>query len=486
MRLRYKIGLWLAGCLLVVAAIGGAYAFAFFHTFYPVPPRADYPAAPDLATAQRQDLDYFQHYFTLNRAYTSVALAQAKALWRKTVAEAGRLTPAQFDLAILRMVALSDNGHSQLYKPSLYASVDRIPCRLYHFADGWYVIRAGVACRALLGAQLLAIDGQPVAAVAQRMYAYSLGKRDHYDQHVTPFFFESPDLLHAAGIATRPGSLDLRMRVRDGAVRDVAMPADPPDPQGFAADSDWEDAYSDSYLSPRRINGEPAGWTPLLARDAKLPLFIDDYTSPFHTHWWPEKRTLYVQFRSNQDEPGHPIKPFIANVKRAIVADQPRFIVLDLRLDQGGDFTTTAGLMKNLTTLSRSIRHVYVLTSAWTFSAGDISLALAKQHGGDKVTTIGAPAGDRLQIWAEGRGMELPNSKLWAHYATGYEDYTNSCWGRHGCFWTVLFFPTHVKSFAPDVPVAYTFADYMNGRDPLLDKALELRALAAGQIHEDY
>lgn len=474
MRVRYKIGLWFAGCLLMVLAIGGAYAFAFFRTFYPAPPVAGYPPARDLAMAQRQDLDYFQHYFTLNRAYSPATLAQAKALWQKTEAKAGQLTPAQFDLAILRMVALSNNGHSQIYKPSLYASVDRNPCRLYRFSDGWYVIRAGEACKTLLGAQLLAIDGQPVATVAQRMYAYSLGTHNHYDQYVTPFFLESPDLLHATGIATRPGSLDLRVRERDGSVRDVTIPADPPNPAGYAAGSDWMDAYSDSYLSPRRIDGEPAGWTPLLARDAKPPLFIDDYTNPFHTHWWPEKRTLYVQFRSNEDEPGHAIKPFVANVKRAIVADQPRFIVLDLRLDQGGDFTTTAGLMKNITTLARSIRHVYVLTSAWTFSAGDISLALVKQHGGGKVTTIGGLAGDRLQIWAEGRGMELPNSKLWIHYATGYEDYTNPCWGKHGCFWTVLFFPTHVKSFAPDVRVAYTFADYMDGRDPLLDKALEL------------
>ena len=107
-------------------------------------------------------------------------------------------------------------------------------------------------------------------------------------------------------------------------------------------------------------------------------------------------------FRSNEDEPGHPIAPFVARVSREIASDRPRSIVLDLRLDQGGNFTTTASLMKDLTVLADSIEHVFVLTSAWTFSAGDVSLALVKEHGGAKVVVIGAPAGDRIRLWARG------------------------------------------------------------------------------------
>ncbi|MGH8118769.1 MAG: hypothetical protein ACREP0_11480 [Rhodanobacteraceae bacterium] len=471
-----KIGLSIGGAVVVLLTACATLGFTFFHTFYPAPPKSDVPPAADLAAAQRQDLDYFRNYFALDRAYSPDALASARTLWRETEARAGTLTPAQFELAILRMVALSDNGHSQVYKPSLYAANNRIPCRLYRFGDGWYVIRAGEACKALLGAKVLAIDGQPVGQVTGRMYEYSLGPHNHYDQYVTPFFLESPDLLHAAGLASNPAALDLRVQLRDGSIHDTNVAAAPPDPKALAAGSDWTGAYSDSQLSPRRIDGEPADWTPLLRRESKLPLFFDDYANPFHLQWWPDRQTLYVQFRSNEDAPGHPIKPFVASVERAIVDDKPRFIVLDLRLDQGGNFTTTAGLMKRIAALSPSIEHVYVLTGAWTFSAGNISLALVKQHGGGKVTTIGEPAGDRVRTWAEGRSLRLPNSKLRIHYATGYEDYSKPCWGHRGCFWVVLFFPTHVQSFDPDVAVPYTFDDYMNGRDPLLDGALELAA----------
>ncbi len=70
--------------------------------------------------------------------------------------------------------------------------------------------------------------------------------------------------------------------------------------------------------------------------------------------------------------------------------------------------------------------------------------------------------------------MTLPNSKLQVSFATGLHDYADSCAGEEGCFWTLRFYPTHVKAFTPDVPVRYTFADYASLRDPLVTKALEL------------
>lgn len=142
---------------------------------------------------------------------------------------------------------------------------------------------------------------------------------------------------------------------------------------------------------------------------------------------------------------------------------------MDLRLDKGGDLTTTAGLMSHITTLSPAIRHVYVLTSAWTFSAGITSAALAKALGRDKVTIVGEPVGDGLRFWAEGRDMTLPNSKIQVHYATGMHDYSSPCWGERGCFWLMHLYPMHLKTLAPDMVIPYTFSDYQAGRDPLID-----------------
>jgi hypothetical protein len=455
--------------LLIVALGCGVVVFLFFHRFYPSIPAAAFPLAQDQETAQRQDFEYFRRYLEVDQAYSPEARREATRLLTGYQAEAGSLSPAQFDLAISRMVALADNGHSAVYKGSLSRRNNRLPCRLYHFSDGYYIIRARPACGRMLGAKVTALDGMPVDAVVDRMFEYSGGPRNHYDQFISVFFLESPALLHAAGLASLSDRLSLHLMLRDGSERDETVIADPPDVNA-------PHVYSDSYLSPQRIDEESDDWMTLLAPNAALPVFLQDYANPFQSVYWADKGVYYVEFRSNEDEPGHSIGEFVARVKREIVADRPRSVVVDLRLDQGGNFVKTAGLMKNVANLTNSIEHVYVLTSAWTFSAGNVSVALLKQHGGSKVTVIGAEVGDRIRIWAEGRDMTLPNSKLDIGFATGLHDYTHPCWRDPGCFWTLFFFPMHVATLAPDIPVPYSFEDYVALRDPLLDRALTLAA----------
>jgi hypothetical protein len=164
----------------------------------------------------------------------------------------------------------------------------------------------------------------------------------------------------------------------------------------------------------------------------------------------------------------------VTRLEHEISTDRPRAVVLDLRFDQGGNFTTTASLMKNLTKLSDTIKHVYVLTGAWTFSAGNISVALLKEHQGGEVTQIGEPVGDRIRLWAEGGNLTLPNSGLAIGYATGLHDYSKSCFGERGCFWTLYFYPMNVRSWDPDIRVPYNFDDYVGLRDPLLERARQL------------
>lgn len=466
---RRHLGVLVGSCMLVLAFCCGVIVFLFFHRFYPSVPSPNFPVTHDLATAQRQDFEYFRRYLKLDQAYSPEARLQAKRLLNEYQAAAGSLTPAQFDLAASRMVALADNGHSAVYKGSLSRRNNRLPCRLYHFSNGYYIIRARSTCRQLLSVKVTAVDGLPVDEVADRMFEYSGGPRNHYDQFISVFVLESPALLHAAGLASASDRLSLHIILPDGSEQDEIIIADPPD-------ANSPHVYSDSYLSPQRIDGETGDWSTLLAPNTKLPTFLQDYANPFQSVYWTDREVYYLEFKSNENESNHSIGDFVAHVKREIVADRPRSIVVDLRFDQGGNFVTTAGLMANLANLTDSIEHVYVLTSAWTFSAGNVSVALLKQHGDKKVTVIGEKVGDRIRIWAEGGDMTLPNSKLDIGFATGLHDYTHPCWRESGCFWTLLFFPMHVATLAPDIEVPYAFDDYLELRDPSLDRALTLAA----------
>ena len=466
-----RLALWGGPAVLVLAAAGGTLVYTFLHTFYPAVPPPHFPPPRSVAEAQRQDLEYFRHYLKYNRTYTPAARGDASRLLEEYQAQAARMTPAQFDLAIARMAALADNGHSKVYPDIFRQRHNKLPCLLYRFSDGYYIVRARPACQSLLGAKLLAIDGHSTAEIVDRMFQYALGPRQHYDQYITPFYLESPELLNAAGLASAGDRVTLHVLLEDGREQETLMRADPPEPKWQW----WID--SNFYLSGEPTPSAATDWKSLLPADAKLPLFLTDFGYPFLVESWPG--IYYAAFRSNTSEKGHPIGRFVAKVKREISEQRPRFVIIDLRFDQGGDLTTTAGFMSHLTRLAPSIERVYVLTSAWTFSAGESSVALAKEHGGGRVTIVGEPVGDRLRFWGEGRDMTLPNSGIVLHYATGLHDYARPCWGEPGCFWVMYFFPMHLESIAPDVTIPYTFADYLALRDPMLCYVLQASANAA-------
>jgi hypothetical protein len=459
---------WTAATIGILVLLLAGLVFAFIRTFYPSQPEPDFPSTSDVATAQQQDFDYFgANYFDLNRTFTPAAREQAQKRLAEYRARAGTLSPAQFDMAIANVVAFADNGHSRVHPTGLANRHNRIPCRTYRFADGYYVLRARRGCTELLGAKIVRIQGRAIEDLANSLFQYFGGPRNHYDQFASPFFLESPELLHAAGLASAADRVALTVVLRDGTEREVEMVAEP-------ADRDGLQLFGTEYLSPKLQDGEAPDWKPLLAPDAALPLFLRDLVVPFRAQFREDGRIYYVQFRSNADEPGHPIGPFVDQVRAEVLAKQPRSIVLDLRHDQGGNFLTTASLMKDLPHLTESIENVYVLTSAWTFSAGNVSLALVKHHGGDKVLVIGEPVGDRIRTWAEGGTLQLPHSGLRIGFSTGRHDYSGSCFGTPGCFWVMYFYPTHVASFEPDAPVSYTFEDYVNLLDPAMELALTM------------
>lgn len=77
MRLR-RIVKWTLATLGTVVLLLVGVGFALFRTFYPSQPEADFSPTQDVATAQRQDFDYFNHYFDLNRTFTPAAEQEAR------------------------------------------------------------------------------------------------------------------------------------------------------------------------------------------------------------------------------------------------------------------------------------------------------------------------------------------------------------------------------------------------------------------------
>ena len=59
-------------------------------------------------------------------------------------------------------------------------------------------------------------------------------------------------------------------------------------------------------------------------------------------------------------------------------------------------------------------------------------------------------------------------------FATGSHDFTRRCTWISDCFWLDIFYPVAVEDMDPDIYVPHTFADYIAGRDPMLERVFQL------------
>lgn len=416
--------------------------------------------AADLAAQRQEDLATFKNeYLDIDQSYSPEARKKAEALLAELSARAADMSDARFVLGLAHIAAVSHNGHTTLLNPGWTAQFNRIPLKFLITSDGLFIGGADKANRDLIGKRVVSIDGARWPVLQDAWRAYMGGNRGWRDQFIY-YFIESPEILHAAGLAASPDSVTVDYANARGRVksRRIAARTDLPPLQG-----------TEAYLPPPRaleLSREGFGGKP--------PLYLQDPATPFRFFAMPERNAAYVQFRANADFDGDAdISAFAKDVLAKLQAQRPRFIILDERFNLGGDLGTTRDLMNALGDIVGPDGRVFILDSGRTFSAGIASAAYAKQAAGDRAVIIGTAPGDNLEFWAEGDLVVLPNSKAAFIYGRQRHNYMTGC-PEPDCHKPIQIHPIRIKTLEPDIEVEMSYADFSEGRDPLLNTAFEL------------
>lgn len=407
--------------------------------------------------AQLQDLETVRsEYLPKDLAFTDANRALAIAKLDAMEAQAGRLTPAQMLVGLAEIGALTDNAHSgvRYHSPRALPPL-RLPLRLLWFPQGLLVARAQGADSDLAGARIVRIEGRSLATVYDRMKALHGGKEVDRRKQLAEFI-ETGGVLQALGLAKAPDSVALTLRLQSGRLveRTVRMTLQ----AGQTPSAEFERLWSSETLP-----GEH-GWRAALPT-TQLPLYLQEAELPFRMVDLPALNARYIQFRSNEDEDGHPIAPFLAQAESAQKAEKRDTLILDLRFDIGGNISTTLAFMRGLPEAAG--KRVYLLVGPYTYSAGIISAAAVKKAGGDKVVVVGDEMGDRAHFWSEGDNVKLPNSGFAMRYTNGQWDLAHGCGAKAGCMDSFL--DVNFVDLTPAIPAPLTLAAYLSRRDPALD-----------------
>ncbi|MBY3212537.1 S41 family peptidase [Rhizobium laguerreae] len=418
----------------------------------------------------REDLTFLKEKWApLDKSFSD---SQRVAFGRhldETASAAEDLEPEEFALEVMKAVAIARNGHTNANVGTLLGA--DLPVRVWSFSDGLYIVKTHPDFEWLLGARIDGIGSLTTQEALDRVRAYLPGT-DQRIRFLSPGYLVAPAVLEQIGAVDGTDHVPLTLQFDDGRTEIVELAPTKGEDPGDERKASLNRGYS--VLVPDDPD-LPGRWRHLLDGRKELPPIYGKRSDVQARFLDDSKKVLYIRNDTARsiDETPLPDK-FAGIILDKILPMQPKHIIVDLRLNNGGDFFNTILFSRAIPRLVPRDGRVFVLVGRATFSAGITTAAMLKGEGGDKVTLIGEPMGDGGQFWSEGKYVKLPNSQIAVRYSHQFHDYETGCFDVDDCYWATVAFGPRGISIAPETTVELSFRAYAQGRDPVQEKVLDL------------
>jgi hypothetical protein len=415
--------------------------------------------AKDLGAARRADLEaarsgYVAKSMAMSPAQRSAALAYIASIEPKV----GAMSDAEFLVAVARIPAFADNAHDAFDSgDDTWWPDTRLPVKLTWLPDGLLVARAAPEYAALVGTRITRVEGLAPAQLLAKLHAIC-GGTEAYRRWNALWVVGSGGLLQALGVAASDKALRVELEGRDGKRQSLDLP--------YLPKEQMPASLRPTRLLSMELSADEItrGW--VTPGPSRPPLLYQQQPDTLYRALpLPGLDALYVQLRSNLDEQGQKILPFLETTLAAAHKSPPRNLVLDLRFDVGGDISLSRKFLRELVGLARG--RIFVLVSRYTFSAGIVSAAAVRHDGGSRVTIVGEDVGDRMRFWSEGEHACLPNSHYCLRPTTGLWDLEHGCKATPGCYGDQ--FDATAGSLRPQLRAPLTATAWLAGRDPAME-----------------
>jgi tetratricopeptide (TPR) repeat protein len=348
----------------------------------------------------------------------------------------------QIIVELARIAASVGDGHTNV-APTRDPKIGfrTLPLKLYLFKDGMFVRAAERGRAELLGARVIKIGDLTVAESVAR--AREIVGRDNEMgvRFFAPLLLVMPEVLHALGLSESPDAARFTFE-KGGRQQTLTLkpngPADllPPD-----TDLSW---------LPKE------GWVDM--RDgAPAVLWLKDPKNRFWFERLPNSKVVYAQLNEVNDKPDESLAEFSKRLLAYVEANEVEKLVLDLRLNRGGNGGLLRPLVLGLVKSKINQRgRLFVLMGRSTWSAAQF--LLNRLEGLADVLFVGEPSGSKGNHYGDSRRITLPNSGVTVRVSVYYWQEWEPWDARP---WT-----------APHITAELSSEDYRAGNDPALKAVL--------------
>ena len=370
--------------------------------------------------------------------FRSISRERFEAEVNDLAARAPRISRDELLVGVLRIIASLGprNGHTGLFPgdPGNVRPLHLYPIRLYRFADGVFVVDADD--KGLVGRRLVAVDGTPAERVFELVDPLVPHDNAWNTRGMAPHYVLTAEGLHGLGIVDTAGPTDFTLETPGGERTDVTL-TPIPGPQ-----------YASEFADPLH------GHYPSVLPSAPRPLYLANSGKPLWVTTLARVRAVYVGFNAVFA----PAPAVLRRIRRLALVPRTRRVIVDLRLNGGGDNTTYGPLVDLFASKQVNRRgKLFLLIGRATFSAAANFAAEIDRD--TRAVFVGEPTGGGVETYGDTVPVLLPSLGWYVYVASRYHERTR---GPND----------HRLAVAPDVRVELMSAQYFAGRDPVLERSL--------------
>jgi hypothetical protein len=333
-----------------------------------------------------------------------------------------------------RIVAMLRDGHTRVQShrnPEL--DLRRAQIQYHLFPDGLRVIAVHPEHAEILGGRVVRIGNADVDEAWAKMEPLVPADNEWTVRGRTPRFLTFADLLVGLGILEGPGECPIEVEKDGRRIRTVV---------------------------PSSVTHDEAAWPSVLEEaDASLPLYLRYPERSYFFEHLPGKDAVYLHFRRVTDDEGESFEEFCDRAFEFLEEREIGRLVVDLRLNGGGNNFLNRPLIHGIIRNRRVNRegNLFVIVGRTTFSAAmcgtvDLERQTNAIFAGEPTGASPNHHGDAVPITLPHTGITISISAL---------------------FWQNSDPRDHRPWLEPDLPVELTWKDYVDGRDPVLAAVLD-------------
>ncbi len=404
---------------------------------------AQTPAPPSMDAAQwRADLRFFAEQ--LPKVHMNAFHDMTSEQFDAAVRDLDRRIPAlgrdDIVVGLAKLVAMVADGHTHLDLASAGARV--YPVRLYFFTDGIYVITASRANADIVGGRVVRIGNTPIEQAYQAVRTIVPRERDNemWCRNLGPRLLSIPEVLHGLGLIDDMENATIVVRKGD---RDVSAVLHPGPGEAHQAWHAWPPL--------------PANWVD--ARDTSTtPLWLKDPEDYYWFEYLKDARVVYVQYTAVADKKDEPVAAFFERVSRFMDANPVDKLVLDARLNGGGNNYLNLPLLRWILRNDKVNEpgKMFTIIGRQTFSAAQNFVNMMQKY--TPTIFVGDPTGEAPNMFGDPALIKLPNS--------GIEVRASTLW------WQDMDQRDTRRWLPPQIAAEMSFDDYRRNVDPAMEAIL--------------